>query len=90
MLIDDYESNPVYMDKTEEACRTLIEFRQQLEGYSSLLALSTSLVRWHLLPLGKLAYRILGTPLRRNLSGTKPLLSLFNIYRLLYTLSVWA
>ena len=90
VLIDDYESNPVYMDKTEEACRTLIEFRHQLQGYSSLLALSTSIVRWHLLPLGKLAYRILGTPLRRNLSGTKPLLSLFNIYRLLYTLSVWA
>lgn len=51
VLIDDYESNPVYMDKTEEACRTLIEFRKQLNGYSSLLSFSTTPVRWHLQPL---------------------------------------
>ena len=45
VLIDDYESNPVYMDKTEEACRTLIEFRKQLNGYSSLLSFSTTFVQ---------------------------------------------
>lgn len=90
VLIDDYESNPVYMDKTEEACRTLIEFRQQLNGYSSLLSLATTLVRWHLQPLCKLVFRIIGASLRRNLSGSNPKLSLFNIYRLLYTLSAWA
>lgn len=90
VLIDDYESNPVYMDKTEEACRTLIEFRKQLKGYSSLLSLATNLVHWHLQPLCKFVFRIIGASLRRNLSGSNPKLSLFNIYRLLYTLSVWA
>lgn len=85
VMLDDYEDNGLFMDKTEEACRTLLQFRSQLAGYSKLL-------RWQertggypgLSRLLDWLYGALGQRIRRMLINGKPPISLYNAYKLLY------
>lgn len=37
ILLDEYEGNYRFVQKTEEACRTLYFFREELKGYSKLI-----------------------------------------------------
>ena len=88
VTLDDFEPNAVYVAKTEEACRTLMEFSGQLRGYSSLLAAVLTVRRMHVQSMFVFAFRLFGKAIRRNLSGRKPCVRLFNIYRLLYCCAV--
>ena len=74
----DFEENERFVEKTEESLRTLHEFKNELKGYSVLLKYA-----W-LKPVLKPLYHIIGKPIRNNLAGNNPKVSLFNIYKLLY------
>ena len=74
----DFEENERFVEKTEESLRTLHEFKNELKGYSALLKYT-----W-LKPVLKPLYHIIGKPIRNNLAGNNPKVSLFNIYKLLY------
>jgi hypothetical protein len=78
----DFEGNERFVEKTEESLRTLHEFKNELKGYSALLKYA-----W-LKPVLKPLYHIIGKPIRNNLAGNNPKVSLFNIYKLLYYCSL--
>jgi glycosyltransferase involved in cell wall biosynthesis len=78
----DFEENERFVEKTEESLHTLHEFKNELKGYSALLKYA-----W-LKPVLKPLYHIIGKPIRNNLAGNNPKVSLFNIYKLLYYCSL--
>ena len=77
-----YESNADFVSKTEEGLRTLWQFRDELRGYSRLLAVSGRLPHWPL----RLCHRLLGPWERANLTGSSPSLLVFRLYKIGYYL----
>ena len=82
VLINDFEPNSVFVKKTEEAILTLCRFEQDLEGYSNLKTKVTTLGRYIPLSLFRLWHRIMKNKEKRNLTGSKPSLLLFKLYKL--------
>ena len=82
VLINEFEPNSVFVKKTEEAILTLCRFEQDLEGYSNLKTKVTSLGRYIPLSLFRLWHRIMKNKEKRNLTGSKPNLLLFKLYKL--------
>lgn len=86
-----FESNARFLEKTREAMLTLYTYREELQGYSGLLALVERLQRWHLMRITvwiTLWITRLTTPaLIRCLSGNHPRLWMYNVYRI-YCLSM--
>lgn len=88
MVLTDYEANEAFIEKAEEALRTLYEFKEQLRGYSNMLTkigilqriVPLWLIRWWHVLFGKLE--------RKNLTGRHPSLRLFNLYRIGYYISL--
>lgn len=78
------EDNAEYLKKTEQAIRNLVLHHDELRHGSTLLQHYDRLCRMHLSWLIRLLAKVLITPVRRNLLGTKPCLSLFSLYKLLY------
>lgn len=81
-MFSDFETNAAFLDKTEQAIRTLFHHRQQLEGYSTLLRHYDTLCHWHLLPLVRGVYRLCRKMLRRNLLGRHPSVGILQYYKL--------
>lgn len=84
VLLDDYENNTLFLEKTEEALRTLYTFRQQLSGYSTLLRHVKRLERLKMLPLVNFSYKMTAKGIKRQLQGNNPKVFLFTIYKLMY------
>lgn len=85
ILLDDYEDNYHFILKTEEACRTLYQFRKELKGYSKLIDYADKLdTFWGIKPLIKAIYPIVSLHIKARLTGNKPNVFLFNIYKLMY------
>lgn len=88
MVLTDVEANDVFMAKTEEALRTLHEFRNDLRGYSRLLTFAEGIhlrgVTWCI----KLWHRLFGTLERRMLLGNHPGMRLFKLYKIGYYISL--
>ena len=82
VLINEFESNSVFVKKTEEAILTLCRFEQDLEGYSNLKTKVSTLGRYIPLSLFRLWHRIMKNKEKRNLPGSKPSLLLFKLYKL--------
>lgn len=82
VLINEFEPNSVFVEKTEEAILTLCRFEQDLEGYSNLKTKVTTLGRYIPLSLFRLWHRIMKNKEKRNLTGSKPSLLLFKLYKL--------
>ena len=82
VLINEFESNSVFVKKTEEAIITRCRFEQDLEGYSNLKTKVTTLGRYIPLSLFRLWHRIMKNKEKRNLTGSKPSLLLFKLYKL--------
>lgn len=82
VLINEFEPNSVFVKKTEEAILTLCRFEQDLEGYSNLKTKVTTLGRYIPLSLFRLWHRIMKNKEKRNLTGPKPSLLLFKLYKL--------
>lgn len=83
VLFAHYESNSRFLEKSEEALRTLLDFRRQLAGSNHLLPFISRLRRWNVLPLLSLSYKLLNKTLRCQLTGNSPCLFLFKVYRLM-------
>lgn len=82
VLINEFEPNSVFVKKTEEAILTLCRFEQDLEGYSNLKTKVATLGRYIPLSLFQLWHRIMKNKEKRNLTGPKPSLLLFKLYKL--------
>lgn len=82
VLINEFEPNSVFVKKTEEAILTLCRFEQDLEGYSNLKTKVAALGRYIPLSLFRLWHRIMKNKEKRNLTGPKPSLMLFKLYKL--------
>ena len=82
VLINEFEPNSVFVKKTEEAILTLCRFEQDLEGYSNLKTKVSTLGRYIPLSLFRLWHRIIKNKEKRNLTGSKPSLLLFKLYKL--------
>lgn len=82
VLINEFEPNSVFVKKTEEAILTLCRFEHDLEGYSNLKTKVTTLGRYIPLSLFRLWHRIMKNKEKRNLTGPKPSLLLFKLYKL--------
>ena len=82
VLINEFEPNSVFVKKTEEAILTLCRFEQDLEGYSNLKTKVVALGRYIPLSLFRLWHRIMKNKEKRNLTGPKPSLLLFKLYKL--------
>ncbi|EGN56094.1 glycosyl transferase family 2 [Hallella multisaccharivorax DSM 17128] len=79
-----FESNARFLEKTEEALRTLYDLREELQGYSSLLRLVSHLQRYHLLWITVWIKWLYSRSIKNNLLGPTPKLFLFNIFRICY------
>lgn len=73
-----------FVSKTEESLRTLYQFREELQGYSKIIAYEKKLQRWHLANLCKKLYPLFSLPIKAQLTGNKPRVFWFNIYKLMY------
>ncbi len=80
--IDCFDSNARYVEKIEESLRTLKQFEDELDGYSTLLVIANKLKKYHLSCFMKLWHRLFGNLERRNLIGHNPGLIAFKLYKL--------
>ncbi|MBO7139145.1 MAG: glycosyltransferase family 2 protein [Prevotella sp.] len=83
-----FERNERFVDKTEEALRTLSLFYSDLRGYSKMITFVESIhlapVRWVI----RLWHRLFGALERRNLCGSHPSLRVFKLYKLGYFMTI--
>lgn len=85
IVLEDYETNYQFILKTEEACRTLYQFRKELKGYSKLITYSESINRMKFIkPLLNEIFPWIGLHIKSRLMGNKPSVLWLNIYKLLY------
>lgn len=84
-LLCNYESNLHFVQKTEEACRTLYHFRKELHGYSKLISFQ-ELVRKtpFAYSMIRAAYPCVSMHIKARLTGKDPSVFLYNLYKLLY------
>ena len=80
----DIETNQVFLQKTEEAMKTLHDIRHKIGRYSRLLVVYRRLQRFHLTGILRFTYKLIRPLLRRNLLGVHPSVRLFNFYKLGY------
>ncbi|MBR1558237.1 MAG: glycosyltransferase family 2 protein [Prevotella sp.] len=87
MSFEIFEDNSHFVSKTEEGLRTLHQFRDELQGYSRLLDFVESMPKWLcIFFIGW--HKVFGPMERQWLVGQHPNLTLFNVYRLGYFLSL--
>ena len=82
LSFEDFETNASFMAKTEESVIMLNELRDELRGYSAVIAAADKLGRMRLMPLAAALFRILAKPIKNNLTGNNPSVLLFNMYKL--------
>ena len=82
------DDNKHFLQKTEEAMRTLYDLGEKMDGLSNLLNIYRKLQRLHLIGLVRITYSISRPLLRRNLLGSRPSVRLFNFYKLGYYASL--
>lgn len=80
----NFESNADYLAKIETSCQTLLQLRDRLTGYSTLLAWADRLRRCGLLPVADRFFRVAQKAMKDNLLGNNPSVFVFNIYKLAY------
>ena len=84
-MLDEYETNYRFILKTEEACRTLYQFRKELKGYSKLITYSELITRMIFVkPQLNRLFPWVWLHIKSRLTGNKPSVLWFNIYKLLY------
>lgn len=88
MMLADLEKNEVFVEKTEEALRTLHEFRNDLRGYSRLLIVVDGIHILLVHAVIRLWHRLFGSLERRNLCGNHPNLRIFSLYKIGYYLTL--
>lgn len=84
LLFSVFESNTAFVKKTEEGLRTLFLFREELRGYSTLLALYERMESLHLIRAMRFFHHVFGRLERFILCGRFPNLFFFRLYKLGY------
>lgn len=80
----NFIGNWTFIKKTEESLHTLYQFRKELEGYSKIITYAKKIEQFHLKSLCQKMFPLLSLPIKAKLTGNKPSIFLFNIYKLLY------
>lgn len=88
LILDNYESNDEYLEKTKEGLQTLKKFSNELNGYSRILAISNRLSRFHSKWIVKLYWKLFQKHLEKKLIGKTPNMSTFTMYKLGYFISI--
>lgn len=89
LIIDNYESNNNYLEKTKEGLHTLKMFSNELHGYSRLLTTYKRISRCQLKWAIRLYWKFANKYLERKLISKKPNLYIFAIYKLGYFISLF-
>lgn len=90
LIHNGLEPNHVFLEKTERALQTLRRLETQLKDYSRLLQIVCKIRRYRVEWCVRILYRLIRSPLRRNLLGRNPSLKAFAFYKLGYFLSLKA
>jgi len=85
LVLADFEDNVGYLSKCERHMRTLFQFRSELEGYSDIMQLAERLPHTPI----KIWHKLFGGIERRLLAGRCTSLTLFNLYRIGYIVSLF-
>ena len=81
---EHFIGNIAFVNKTEESLHTLYQFREELRGYSKIIAYASKIERWHLKNVCQKLFPLLSLPIKARLTGNKPSIFWFNIYKLMY------
>ena len=81
---EHFIGNMAFVTKTEESLHTLYQFRKELQGYSKIIAYAAKIKRWHLKNISQKLFPLLSLPIKAKLTGNKPSIFWFNIYKLMY------
>jgi len=81
---EHFIGNMAFVTKTEESLHTLYQFREELQGYSKIITYASKIERWHLKTICQKLFPLLSLPIKARLTGNKPSIFLFNIYKLMY------
>jgi len=87
-MMVDFEDNTQYMEKIERSLRTLYAFKDELRGYSHLLTLVGGIHINAVFLIIRVWHTLFGAIERKILCSHHPILTIFNIYRLGYYLSL--
>lgn len=82
VAVDDFETNADYLRKTDEALQTLHDFAADLRDYSALLAAAERLSQWRMAGLAARLFGCVEPGLRAQLTGLRPNVGLYQLYRL--------
>ncbi len=82
LSFEKFETNSQFLAKTTEGMQTLADFRNELQGYSAVIAAANKLRRWHLSTAVRCGFCAVRKLLKTNLLSNKPSVLLFNIYKL--------
>lgn len=81
---EHFIGNMSFINKTEESLHTLYQFRKELQDYSKIISYANKVKGWHLYAPCQRLFPLLSLPIKARLTGNKPSIFLFNIYKLLY------
>lgn len=85
LSMEGFETNRVFIEKTEESLRTLYTFRNELQDYSKLLKTASLLKKLAFIsPLVRRVYPLISLHLKARLTYQKPKIFWFNVYKLIY------
>ena len=87
VLFDRFESNASYIRKIDDSIDVLVEFREDLKGYSSLLSFADSTIGGTLLRITFPILSFVHHRLRANLLSSHPSLLALRFYKLYLLLS---
>ena len=82
LVMDDFESNTRFVEKTEKDMLTLREFYSEMKGYSRMIDITEALSRRHMLWAVKAWHNVFGQAERRLLTGKKAHLRIYDAYKL--------
>ncbi len=80
----NYESNERFLEKTEEAMRTLVLFKDEMQDYSRLIHTERMLAKWNVGKLFRIIYKARKKSWRKRLLSPHPSIFIFNLYKLGY------
>ena len=82
VVMDDFESNTRFVEKTEKDMLTLREFYSDMKGYSRMIDITEALSRRHILWAVKSWHNVFGQAERKLLIGKKAHLRIYDAYKL--------
>ena len=81
---EHFVGNMTFISKTEESLHSLQLFKDELRGYSRVITYADKLKSLHLYPVCQKLFPWLSLPIKAKLTGNKPSIFWFDIYKLLY------